>query len=96
MSTDSPQSPDASFVKQRWIPRHRVEWVTDCNQILVEHGAVVGSTVYKDRHQARWRAQSLIRYMVELRLHDRWDLREHTEKKGDGWIWTVEYLRRDS
>ncbi len=61
---------------------------------MLEYGAVTGSTVYPKRHQARWRAQSLIRLMVELRMHERWELSEHTDQKQGGWVWTVEHVRR--
>lgn len=85
-------APDATYVRQRWIPRRKVEWVKDADRILLEHGAVVGSTVCIKRYQARWRAQYLMRLMVELRLHERWELSEHTEPRNGGWVWTVEYV----
>jgi hypothetical protein len=87
--------PDATFVHHRWIPRVRREWAYECDRIMVEYGSVQGSTVYTKRHNARWHAQSLIRLMVELRIHERWELREHTERQGDSWIWTVEYCGRN-
>jgi hypothetical protein len=59
---------------------------------MVEHGAVTGSTIYPERHRARWRARSLIGLMVEFRLRERWELREPTERKDGGWTWTVEWL----
>ena len=90
-----PVPPDAGLVRQRWIPRLRREWVYDCDRIMMEYGCVQGSKVYADRHNARWRAQSLMRLMVELRVHERWELAEHTEPKGTGWIWTVEYRGRN-
>jgi len=52
---------------------------------------VTGSTAYVSRHRARWRAEKLIRLLVELGLRERWQLREHTEAKNGGWVWTVEY-----
>jgi hypothetical protein len=60
---------------------------------MLEHGMVTGSTVYPQRHQARHRARKLIRLMVELRLHERWQLVEHTTARTGGWIWMVEYNR---
>jgi hypothetical protein len=57
-----------------------------------EHGAVTGTIAHGLRHQARWRAQYLIGLLVQLDMHHRWELREHTERWGDGWRWTVEYL----
>jgi hypothetical protein len=32
--------------------------------------------------------------MVELDMHPRWELREHTERRDGGWRWTVEYVPR--
>lgn len=97
MSTDSSdlEAPDATFVKHRWIRRRDVEWVHDADKIMREYGAVTSSIVYDVRHKARWKAQRLIRLMVELRVHERWQLREHTDKIDGGWTWTVEYLRED-
>lgn len=93
--SESPRAPDDTFVRQRWIPRRRRQWALDCDQILTEYGAVEGSIRYPKRHLARYRAQSLIRLMVELRLHERWELGEHTDEMPDGsWTWTVE-LRRN-
>jgi len=86
------KEPDAAFVRQRWIPKAVVDFVYAADEILREHGAVQGTDVYDQRHKARWRAQKLIRYMVELRVHERWELKEHTERRGDGWTWTVEYV----
>lgn len=93
-SADPVEPPDAVYVRQRFIPLHTVEWVKKCDGIMVKYGSVVSSSVYPARHQARWKARRLIRLMVELRLHERWQLVEHTERKGSGWIWSVEYLRR--
>jgi hypothetical protein len=87
------QAPDAAFVRARWVPKHKVEWTYEANEILLKHGAVKGRGVYDKRHVARWRAQRLIRLMVELGLHERWELKEHTEARaGGGWTWSVEYL----
>lgn len=72
-----------------------VNQVHAADDILMEHGAVQGTDAYDARHKARWRAQKLIRYMVELRIHERWELKEHTERRGDGWVWTVEYVGGD-
>jgi len=92
---DPPLPPDASYVRQRWIPRRRVEWAEQCDRILLEHGAVVGTQVYEQRHQARWKAQALIKLLVDLRMHERGELSEHTERRAGGWSWSVEYLRRN-
>lgn len=88
---DEPTPPDAVLVRQRWIPLDTVEWVKQCDRIMVEHGAVTGETAYPARHQARHRARRLIRLMVELRLHERYELVEHTDRRRGGWTWTVEY-----
>jgi len=90
--TDQLAAPDASYVRQRWIPAETVQWAQDADEILLEHGAVQGRTIYEHRHQARWRAQRLIRLLVELRMRQRWELKEHTERRHGGWTWTVEYL----
>jgi hypothetical protein len=59
-----------------------------------EYGAVMGTRVYAKRHQARWRARYLIGLLVDLEMHPRWELREHTDRRDGGWAWTVEYVRR--
>jgi hypothetical protein len=82
--------PDAIYVRQRWIPQRVVDWVEDTDKILVEYGAVRGTVRYSHR-SARWHAQKLIRYMVALDLHERWELSEHVEPRGDGYLWFVEY-----
>lgn len=84
--------PDDYFTRARYIRPSDAEWVTYCNGILMEHGAVTGRTIYENRHKARWQARRLIRLMVELRIHERWQLREHVDRKDGGWRWTVEYL----
>jgi hypothetical protein len=90
--------PDALRVRQRWIRLSTVEWVNECDQIMLEFGYVIGTEVYEKRKTARNRAERLIRFMVELRLHERWELIEHTEKtKAGRWRWSVEYAgRRDN
>ena len=85
------QAPDAVLTNRRWVPTATVEWVQEANGIMLEHGAVSGNRVYPARHQARWRAQRLIRLMIGLGLHERWELAEHTDNRHGGWIWTVEY-----
>lgn len=59
-----------------------------------EYGAVVGAVPYEKQHKARYRAQSLIRLLVELRMFERWELAEHVDRKDGGFVWTVEYVRR--
>jgi hypothetical protein len=85
---------EGSVARCRPIARARVEWARDADRILLEYGAVRGARVYAQRHQARWQARSLISLLVELRLHDRAELREHTDRLAGGWVWTVEYVGR--
>jgi len=82
--------PDAVLTRHRWIPQRVVEWVDDADQIMLEHGLVVG-TVRHDYYSARWHARKLIGLMVDLRRHERWELCEHVERRGEGWLWSVEY-----
>jgi hypothetical protein len=84
------EAPDATFTRQRWLPVVTVEWATRADAILREHGAVGGVQTYASRSRARWRARKLIRCMVELRLHERWELLERTERRGNEWAWLVE------
>jgi hypothetical protein len=84
--------PDAVYTRQRWIPQYKVQWAKECDQILMEHGAVVGNKVYEYRYQARHRAQYLMKMFESLGMHYRWELKEHTERRSDGWAWSVEYL----
>lgn len=93
VSPETTEPPDATFVRRRWVPRHRAEWARGCDQILLEYGAVTGTTIYPERHQARWGARYLIQLLVELDMHPRPELREHTDRKDGGWVWTVEYVR---
>lgn len=88
------EPPDDVMVNRRWIGKHRVGWARECNRIMLDNGAVAGATVYQARHRARWRARALIALMVDLEMHPRWQLREHTDRKDGGWVWTVEYLRK--
>lgn len=92
-TTPDVQPPDATYVRARWVPAHVVDWVNDCDKIMREHGAVEGAQAYEKRYQARWRAQRLIRLMVQLDLHQRWQLFEHTSRKPAGWTWSVEYRK---
>jgi hypothetical protein len=32
--------------------------------------------------------------MVELDMHPRWELREHTERRDGGYAWSVEHVPR--
>lgn len=91
--SDSPQPPDATYVRQRWISRGNVEWAKQCDRLLAEFGAVRGTVIYERRHSARWRARKLISYLVDLGLRQRWQLREHTERHEGGYTWSVELLK---
>jgi hypothetical protein len=50
----------------------------------MEYGSVNGARVYPKIHLARWRAQYLIKLLVELRMHERWQLVEHTDRIDGG------------
>ena len=43
------------------------------------------------RNNARSHVKTLMRTMVELRLAEKTELIEHTERRGDGWGWTIEW-----
>lgn len=88
------EAPDAAYAHARWIPRQSVEWAAQAEEILREHGAVCGVQSYEKRHQARWRALKLIRIMTELRMHERWELKERVEQRAGRWFWSVEYRPR--
>lgn len=85
------EAPDALLIRRRWVKIGNVEWAEQANEIMVEHGCVFGTGIYKNRHQARWRARKLISLLEQLGLQERWDLREHVNRRGDGWAWSVEY-----
>jgi len=89
------EPPDATYTRQRWVPQYKIDWARDCDRVLMEHGAVNGTAVYEHRYQARWRAQRLIKLFQDLGMHERWELAEHTERRADGWAWSVEYLGGD-
>lgn len=91
---DDVQPPRDELVRRRWISGRKVEQVRAADSIMVEHGSVHGRIVYEKRHVARWRARYLIGLMVDLGLHERWELREHVERKADGFVWAVEFLGR--
>lgn len=87
-----PKPPDATYVRQRWIPDKVMAWVRDCNTILLEYGRVDGGEAYRMRHTARYKARKLRDLMVDLRMHESWQLREHTWHTPDGWAWCLEYI----
>jgi hypothetical protein len=86
--------PDDVYVHQRWIAADTVHWVKEADAIMVDNGAVGGSVVYTRPYQARHRARDLIRLMVELRLHKRWELVEHVNRVDGGYTWSVQHIRR--
>jgi len=89
-------APDAVYVRQRWIPQHSVEWAENANRILMAHGAVWGRTSYPNRHQARYRARKLLTLLVDLRLRDRWEVKERVQERAGEWAWAVEYIGRSN
>ncbi len=88
------EPPDDVYVKQRYIRRDLVQYVKECDEIMTTHGLVVGALTYPTKERARYPARNLKRLMVELRIHEAWQLREHVERAGGGWVWSVEYLGR--
>jgi hypothetical protein len=76
------------------ISRNRIERARYADRIMLEYGVVEGTRVYAQRHQARWQARSMIALMVELRLHERSELREHTYRRDGGWSWAIENVPR--
>lgn len=85
------QAPDAILVRRRWVKLANVDRAKEANAILLEHGAVFGTAIYEKRHQARWRCRKMIDLLVSLGLQERWDLREHVNRRGNGWAWCIEY-----
>ena len=83
-------APDSVLTRHRWIPVRVVEWVDEADAIMLEHGSVMGTIRHK-HSSARWQAKKLVNLMVDLRRHERWELAEHVERRGDGWLWSVEY-----
>lgn len=57
----------------------------------MKHGVVHGSKTYTARHKARWRAEKLITLMRDLKIHERWELKQRTYRSAEGWRWSVEY-----
>jgi hypothetical protein len=86
--------PDAVLVHRRYVPMHLVDWAKDADRVMLEHGSVFGTVRYT-RDSARWHARKLAALMVDLDLHDRWELRWHTARREGGWIWSLEYLGKN-
>jgi hypothetical protein len=89
---DPPEPPDATFVKRRWIAHHWADWARQCDQMIREYGAVTGSIRYEKRHQARWQARHLMNLLDDLGIRPRYQLREHVDRQGGGYRWTVEHV----
>lgn len=87
----APRPPDAVYVRARWIKYEVQKWVEQCNKILLEYGRVDGSVPCRTRTQARYKARKLRGLMVDLRMHESWQLVEHTWHTPDGWMWCLEY-----
>jgi hypothetical protein len=86
--------PDAVLTHRRYVPLHMVEWAKEADWVMLEYGSVFGTVRYT-RDSARWHARKLADLMVSLGLHERWELRWHTERREGGWVWSVEYLGRN-
>jgi hypothetical protein len=91
---EPPAAPRDAYRRARWIPAWRIDWAREYDRILVDEGEVWGSQTYEYHYQARWRAQYLMKTLVELGMHERWELGEHIEPRDDGYGWAVE-LRKD-
>jgi hypothetical protein len=92
VTLDELQPPRDELVRRRWLSANKVEYARQADAIMREHGSVASPKLYETRHKARWRARYLIDLMVDLRLHDRWQLREHVERTPSGYRWAVEFL----
>jgi hypothetical protein len=87
--------PRDELVRRRWIPTRKVDQARRASEIMVEWGSVYGTRDYAKRDTARWRARALIALLVDLRMYERWELREHVERTEAGeYRWAVEYLGR--
>lgn len=84
--------PSDEFVRRRWIPAHRADWTRKCFAHMLESGAVSSSTIYDTYDKARWRARYLRDKIVELELAQKWQMKEHIDRKNGGYVWTVEYI----
>ena len=87
-----PAEPEDTLVRARWVRGIDREWVEKCDQILMEWGVVTSRTAYERRDTAKNRVRRLRELMTELRIHERWELVGRTERKGNGWIWHLEFV----
>lgn len=87
-----PAAPDDVLVRARWVRAADRDWVQHCDAILKEHGVVSSRLAYERRTTAKRRVGRLRDLMVALGLHEAWQLVTHTERKGNGWGWHLEYV----
>lgn len=87
----APAAPDATLVKARWVRKPDREWAEACDALLMEFGVVSSAHEYERRTTAKRRVLRLRDLMVDLKLHEAWQLVTHTERKGAGWTWHLEY-----
>lgn len=92
---EAPKEPDAIYVRQRFIPPHVVEWVRECDRIMTTYGHVEGQNAYTTRDRARYPPRKLRALMLELKMHEGWQLKEHVGKTPRGWVWSLEYIPRE-
>lgn len=88
---DEPAEPDDILLPGRWVRGRDRAWVDGCNKIMMEHGLVSCKGEYPKRKTAKNRVERLKELMVRLGLHEKWQLETHTERKGNGWGWHLEY-----
>lgn len=90
-TTDPVEAPERAYTLQRFMPATTVQWVQECDEIMMSKGLVRGKWIYEKRKTARNRAERLIKCMVDLNLHERWQLMQHVEQYQGGYKWSVEY-----
>ena len=84
--------PEDALIRPRWVRGRDRAWVERCHQILKEFGIVSSKRAYERRTTAKRRVARLRDLMVALGLHEAWQLVTHTERKGNGWGWHLEYV----
>lgn len=90
----SVEAPEPVLVNRRWIKPGTVKWAKDANEILEANGAVFGTKIHEKRHHARHPMERLLDLLVDLGLQKRADLVGHVNRRGDGYVWAVEYRPR--
>lgn len=88
----TPTEPEPALIRARWVRGVDREWVEQCDRILMEHGVVSSHNAYERRTTAKRRVWRLRQLMIDLKLHEAWELVTHTERKGAGWGWHLEYV----